>query len=428
MSFSFDVCSIALMIFLIIPLKCSMESTQNDFHEVSDEEMVVINSYLEKYANAELFNQVQECVQTVRETYIESVTNLSWTNNLEEIMQILPGTVQTKIGAEFLLKTNQDFILGSGSYGVILKKSRRLSDFFNVMKISLGRYSSHNPIDEEEMPFEYCLGLHSLTTHILRPLPDSFQPIELPGSIFENKFTMSRFKLEFYYPVSEPIGEEPIYAPVVPMFEMPLCQIVRWTQIKFSERIFFELLDAVDDIHESGIALMDLSSNNLMNCNGEFKFIDLGFALLYSNMPTISFGNEDYRSPWAHIASKLETEKHPELHLDRKLNLEAIANDYWSLAIIFGRKLCDFDENMILQTHTEEIIQSKSFKYGNYSDFSAIEINKSLQRYLDEFFSQFKISNNPSCSKPLQEMLQIVLQVNPIIRMQNVETILSTYE
>jgi hypothetical protein len=62
---------------------------------------------------------------------------------------------------------------------------------------------------------------------------------------------------------------------------------------------------------------MDVSPYNLMNCNGEFKFIDLGFAqlYLYANMPRNLFGVKSYRSPWAHIASNLQIAEHLELHL-----------------------------------------------------------------------------------------------------------------
>ena len=79
----------------------------------------------------------------------------------------------------------------------------------------------------------------------------------------------------------------------------------------------------MDDIHKSGIGLMDISPNNIMNCNGEFKFLDLGFAELYryADMPIIVFGLEFYRSPWAHIASELDIEDNQELHLGRSKGL-----------------------------------------------------------------------------------------------------------
>merc|ERR1712034_1153 len=200
------------------------------------------------------------------------------------------------------------------------------------------------------------------------------------------------------------------------------------------DKKFVKLLRALDDIHKSGIALLDVSPSNIMKCNGELKFIDLGFAALYlyEDMPTIRFGCKTFQSPWAHIASKLlklQSKKQQELHLEKKLLLEAIANDYWSLAFIFARKLCNFDENMIFTAHIKEIIGSKFSKYGRYAKYSVAEINEFLQNYLDHLFSEVRITVNhfSSCGKPLQEILKSVLQVNPIIRMQNVEKILSTY-
>ena len=97
------------------------------------------------------------------------------------------------------------------------------------------------------------------------------------------------------------------------------------------------------------------------------------------------------------------------------LLLEAIANDYWSLAFIFARKLCALDENMIFAAHIKEIIESKSSKYGRYAKYSVAEINEFLQNYLDHLFSEVRITVNhfSSCGKPLQEILKSVLQVNP---------------
>jgi hypothetical protein len=66
-------------------------------------------------------------------------------------------------------------------------------------------------------------------------------------------------------------------------------------------------------VHKSGISLVDVSSRNLLVCNGKFKFIDVGFAKLYANIldhvddPNFIFGNRKFRSPWAHIVSKIPT-------------------------------------------------------------------------------------------------------------------------
>jgi len=409
------------------------------------EEVLAIHHYLEKYENQELSIQVKECVRTVKKNYEESVTNRKWTNNLMHIM----GSVDKKKNIEQSLALNDDYFLGSGGYGVVIKKSR--SDFSKVMKISFGMRSEpldnpipyYNPIDEREMPFEYCVGLHSPTTHILKPLANSFQPIELPTTVFRKEFQTRRGTLTFYNPVSQPkidnlFGSKTIIEPVVPMFEMALCRRVMWTEDEFDmkpHKKFVELLRAVDDIHKSGIGLMDISPNNIMNCNGEFKFLDLGFAELYryADMPIIVFGLEFYRSPWAHIASELDIEDNQELHLGRKLFLEAIANDYWSLAFIFGRKLCGLGKHLVFKALIDDIIESKSINYGGYSTLSVVEINECLQSHLELMFSQLRINHHPSpakralCSKTLQEMLQSILQVNPIIRMQNVEKMLSTY-
>jgi len=421
-------------------------SVNKRIKEVS-EEILVIHHYLEKYENRELFNQVQECVRTVKRNYEQSVRDQKWTNNLMHIM----GSVEKIKNIQQSLALHDDYILGSGGYGVIIKKSR--IDFSNVMKISFGMrskpldnsmpYIYHDPIDEQEMPFEYCVGLHSPTTHILKPLLNSFQPIELPITAFRNAFQTRRGILTFYNPVNTAkvdisFSSKKIIEPVVPMFEMPLCHKVRWNEDGFDikpHKQFVDLLRALDDVHKSGIALMDISPNNIMNCNGEFKFIDLGFAELYkhADMPIIMFGVEFYRSPWAHIASELEIEEHQELHLGRKLFLETIASDYWSLAFTFGSKLCSLGKHAEFKTIIDDIIESKSSKYGGYSTLSVAEINEFLQSHLELMFSQLRINHNPSskkralCTKTLQEMLKSILHVNPVVRMKNVEKMLSTY-
>jgi len=413
--------------------------------KAGSEEILVIHHYLEKYENRELFNQVRECVRTVKENYEKSVKDRKWTNNLMYIM----GSVEKKKNIQHSLALHGDYILGSGAYGVIIKKSR--SNISKVMKISFGMRSKpldnpipyYNPINELEMPFEYCIGLHSPTIHILKPLVNSFQPIELPITAFRNKFLTRMGILTFYNPVNTAkvdisFSSKKIIEPVVPMFEMPLCRKVRWKEDEFiikPDQQFVDLLRALDDIHKSGIALMDISPNNIMNCNGELKFLDLGFAELYrhDSMPIILFGAEFYRSPWAHIASKLDIEEHRELHLGRKLFIETIASDYWSLAFTFGSNLCGLGNHKEFKFMIDDIIESKSSKYGRYSTLSVAEINEVLQSHLELMFSQLRINHHPLstkralCSKTLQEMLQSILQVNPIVRMKNVEKMLSTY-
>jgi hypothetical protein len=86
------------------------------------------------------------------------------------------GSLGTKQQIQKSLAMNDDYFLGIGAYGVVMKKSS--FDSSNVMKLSLGirrefNIIQYNPLDEIEMPFEYCLGLHSAATHILKPVVDS---------------------------------------------------------------------------------------------------------------------------------------------------------------------------------------------------------------------------------------------------------------
>jgi len=83
---------------------------------------------------------------------------------------------------------------------------------------------------------------------------------------------------------------------------------------------------------------------------------------------------------------------------------------------------------LIFSDHIEEIIESKSSKNGIFAVSSDVEINEILQNDLDDMFSQLQIDTHPLCTEPLQKMLQIVLQINPVIRMQHIEKLLYTYE
>ena len=75
--------------------------------------------------------------------------------------------------------------------------------------------------------------------------------------------------------------------------------------------------------------------------------------------------------------------------------------------------------NSISLNNEEYIVQSlESFQPASidliiFAAGSADEINEFLQCYLDDMFFELRLNNHPSCTKPLQEMLHTVLQVNP---------------
>jgi len=324
-------------------------------------------------------------------------------------------------------------------YGLVLKKAK--DNFEQVMKISFGHTDKYNPMSDDEMPTEYCVGLLSPTSHILKPIANSFQPIEIPQSLFDKEIHIRNTTLIFYNPVVGPFGTYDTYdsyyskdlPTVVPMFEMPLCEQVIWSGSTSTGAIFIELLSALNEVHKSGISLVDVSSRNLVVCNGKFKFIDVGFAKLYANIldhvddPNFIFGSRKFRSPWAHIVSKIPTHlfKSTPWKLKEKLVLELIANDYWSLAYMFAYKFCKLRgrEYITFTDHIDAAIDQIQFQrkltYNNASKFTDM-----LQNVVYNLFSENYRFHTASCPESFQNILKSVLQVNPVIRMQNVERIL----
>jgi len=186
-----------------------------------------------------------------------------------------------------------------------------------------------------------------------------------------------------------------------------------------------KLLRAVNEIHKSGIALVDVSPTNILVCNGEFKFIDVGFAKLYANILdhvnniNFVFGMLLYRSPWAHIVSEVPSHLYKLFttwNLKEKFVLELIANDYWSLALIFGSKFCGLHAEQWYIQFTNRIDDARL-------THNASELTNILQNDIFNLFREDQI--NTQCPEIFQSILKSILHVNPVIRMQNVENILN---
>jgi len=217
------------------------------------------------------------------------------------------------------------------------------------------------------------------------------------------------------------------------MFEMPMCQGIVWTNLPGfnTSAKFVEMLHALNDIHKSGIALNDISQFNIMSCNSGWKFIDLGFATLYdltkeyqNEVDTFIFGNENHRSPWADIVSQVSINSAKQFtnwNLKEMFVSELIANDYWSLALLFGEKFCDLFQMKHFKNF-KNLIKSIIDKIGLKEEKHVI--NYGLQFKLDSIFSILKDKKKSSCSPLFQELLLSILQVNPVNRMRNVEKIL----
>jgi serine/threonine protein kinase len=373
----------------------------------------MIQKYLRAYSNPDLAKNVAKCVEDVfmQYQYRTSVEIHNWEKKLELIAKS-PDLMRTIFN---------DLYMGSGTYAFVLRKSQSYI-YKEVMKISLGKREGFDPMWKSEMPFEYCVGLLSPTSHILRPIENSFQPIELPEVLFNSYvFTKEKKRISFYEPAVNGWDRTPS---VVPMFEMPECQHIVWTNFSaFNPSVkFIEVLHALNDIHKSGISLNDISEQNMMSCNGEWKFIDLGFATLYDltteylkDIDKFLFGNHNYRSPWADIISHVSMDtakKHTNWNLREKFELELIANDYWSLALLFGIKFCNFrkiHKFKLFKNHIKSIIFEKNKFF----------INRSLQEDVDSIFMALKdLGKERSwCLQPFQECLIIILEkvVNTMI-------------
>jgi len=126
----------------------------------------------------------------------------------------------------------------------------------------------------------------------------------------------------------------------------------------------------------------------------------------------------------AQIVSAITTnefQNFPHWNLQEKSVLELIANDFWSLAAVFGHAFCElgtaFDNlEKIMLNIAETIISTE-------------EINEMVQTNLKSMFDELEKNSEilTKCPKSLQMMLKSILQSNPITRMKNVEDILQVY-
>jgi len=172
--------------------------------------------------------RVDKCVSNVIHIYVQNVTNHKFAKHLGKIL----GTDNVYCIGN-ILAHNNDFYVGFGGYGLILKKNKQNLDK-QVMKISFGSGDDYNPMARSEMPYEYCVGLQSPTAHILKPIVNSFQAINLPENLFHKRIQIRNSTLHFRSPAvynehyfRDQLIEIP---PVVPMFEMPLCDEVIWSE------------------------------------------------------------------------------------------------------------------------------------------------------------------------------------------------------
>jgi serine/threonine protein kinase len=296
-------------------------------------------------------------------------------------------------------------------------------------------------MNREDMPLEYCAGLLIKSPHVLKPIAKSFEAVQFPRILFNKEMIIGYSKMKFDNPVyiiGSNISKRSL--PIVPMFQLPLCKPINWSEGGgFDTSIttkFIQLLRAIHEIHQAGITLIDLSPHNMMECQGKIKFIDLGFTKLYSklidvlNDVSFIFGIKYYRSPWAHVISEVSkiSFKYEFWNLKEKLVLELIANDFWSLAIIFGAKFCKFGKNKWFLKMLD-YVDSITYLNIRSSDHLVTDslINTKVQNQIRNLFNELRFDlETDLCPWSLQNVLHNVLQVNPVIRMQNIEQLLTS--
>lgn len=116
---------------------------------------------------------------------------------------------------------------------------------------------------------------------------------------------------------------------IIEKMDQDLLDHIQNTKIKICEcrgrKIFKQVCDAVEFIHQNGIAHMDLSLENiLINKNGRVKICDFGLSMVVKNYDNYGNGNG--------IGIGKETYCSPELYYGQKI--DPLKNDVYSLGII----------------------------------------------------------------------------------------------
>lgn len=95
------------------------------------------------------------------------------------------------------------------------------------------------------------------------------------------------------------------YAMVIPLYQLSLTQIftnanahkignsIRSKNVDKIDAIMRELLNGLLSIHRLGIIHRDIKPDNIMFSDGEFFFVDFGFATSYSNQKSIADKDKD---------------------------------------------------------------------------------------------------------------------------------------
>jgi len=368
-------------------------------------------TYINK--NINLSSKVKKCVADIRTEY-ESVVDMS-----------IEGTPQPYDVASTVF-------IGNGNYGIVVKDNQNP----NQQVTKIGKHEM--TMDASFFPREYCLNVVAKSPYITKVIIDTFKPWEVNvtqwNEDLDTYFHMEKYKFKDACEVNKRC--------FLPSFNLLRCDEFPWERLKQThsgkeQTILIHMTYALHHIHQvSGINLQDINAGNIMLCNKQLTYSDLGLArILYNDYSDLSGGTDLYKPPWKDVMTqfgKINSKYKdkgtlaPEWKSNFDLEREG-ASDYWGIAILFMTKMCTIENDDILERFTalktkfNEILKKTIIEI--LTDKTIIEpkakflIIDLMNAYINEIK---ELLNESNCSDE-DNILGRLLVENPHVRLTNAD-------
>jgi len=221
----------------------------------------------------------------------------------------------------------------------------------------------------------------------------------------------------------------------LPSFNLKHCEEFPWKVLKeknFGQEhtILIHMTYALHHIHQvSGITLQDINDGNLMLCDKQLTYSDLGFArILHNDYMGVEGGTALYFPPWKDAISLFNNEKYnyklpSEWESNFSSEIEKGASDYWGIAILFMTKMCTIENDDI----EERFYDMKGLFLGDLKQsfiralYKNISPEDKIIELMNGYIKKIKELLNESNNCKNDNILERLLVLSPEERLTNAD-------